>query len=177
MDAIKAGASYFLEKPIEADGILTLLDKAIERKDLQAENIQLKQKLADRFKFANIIGKSKKMQELFELIENVAGSDANILIQGENGTGKELVANAIYAASDRVGKPFVKVAVAGTALFGAKPLADNRRFSPFKAFQPEIQVFKVVQPLSVSFPAPPPFSPGCSESCGTPADVGIHPKP
>ena len=94
VDAIKAGASYFLEKPIEADGILTLLDKAIERKDLQAENIQLKQKLADRFKFANIIGKSKKMQELFELIENVAACDANILIQGENGTGKELIANA-----------------------------------------------------------------------------------
>ncbi len=109
MDAIKAGASYFLEKPIEADGILALLEKAIERKDLQAENIQLKQKLADRFKFANIIGKSKKMQELFELIENVAASDANILIQGENGTGKELIANAIHYNSKRSKGPFIKI--------------------------------------------------------------------
>jgi DNA-binding NtrC family response regulator len=109
VDAIKAGASYFLEKPIEADGILALLEKAIERKDLQAENIQLKQKLADRFKFANIIGKSKKMQELFELIENVAASDANILIQGENGTGKELIANAIHYNSKRSKGPFIKI--------------------------------------------------------------------
>jgi DNA-binding NtrC family response regulator len=109
VDAVKAGASYFLEKPIEADSILTLLDKAIERKDLQAENVQLKQKLADRFKFANIIGKSKKMQELFELIENVAASDANILIQGENGTGKELIANAIHYNSKRSKGPFIKI--------------------------------------------------------------------
>jgi DNA-binding NtrC family response regulator len=109
VDAIKAGASYFLEKPIEADGILTLLDKAIERKDLQAENIQLKQKLADRFKFANVIGRSKKMQDLFELIENVAASDANILIQGENGTGKELIANAIHYNSKRSKGPFIKI--------------------------------------------------------------------
>ncbi|RPJ85406.1 MAG: sigma-54-dependent Fis family transcriptional regulator [Acidobacteria bacterium] len=107
--AIKAGASYFLEKPIEADGILALLEKAIERKDLQVENQQLKAKLQDRFKFANIIGKSKKMQELFELIESVAASDANILIQGENGTGKELIANAIHYNSKRLKGPFIKI--------------------------------------------------------------------
>ncbi len=109
VDAIKAGASYFLEKPIEPEGILTLLEKAIERKDLQTENLQLKQKLQDRYKFANIIGKSKKMQELFELIENVAGSDANILIQGENGTGKELIANALHYNSKRNKGPFIKI--------------------------------------------------------------------
>jgi DNA-binding NtrC family response regulator len=109
VDAIKAGASYFLEKPIEADGVLALLEKAIERKDLQVENLQLKQKLQDRFRFANIIGKGKKMQDLFQLIENVAGSDANILIQGENGTGKELIANAIHYNSKRLKGPFIKI--------------------------------------------------------------------
>jgi DNA-binding NtrC family response regulator len=109
VDAIKAGASYFLEKPIEPDSILALLDKAIERKDLQTENLQLKQKLQDRYKFANIIGKSKKMQELFELIESVAASEANILIQGENGTGKELIANAIHYNSKRAKAPFIKI--------------------------------------------------------------------
>jgi DNA-binding NtrC family response regulator len=109
VDAIKAGASYFIEKPIEAEGILALLEKAIERKELHTENLQLKQKLQDKFKFANVIGKSKKMQDLFELIENVAGSDANILIQGENGTGKELIANAIHYNSKRSKGPFIKI--------------------------------------------------------------------
>jgi DNA-binding NtrC family response regulator len=109
VDAIKAGASYFLEKPIEAEGILALLEKAIERKDLHTENVQLKAKLQDKFKFANVIGKSKKMQDLFELIENVAGSDANILIQGDNGTGKELIANAIHYNSKRSKGPFIKI--------------------------------------------------------------------
>ena len=109
VDAIKAGASYFLEKPIEADSILALFEKAIERKDLQTENQQLKLKLQERYKFGNVIGKSKKMFELFELVENVAASDANILIQGENGTGKELIANAIHYNSKRSKGPFIKI--------------------------------------------------------------------
>lgn len=109
VEAIKAGASYFLEKPIDAEGMLALLEKAVERTELQAENIQLKQKLQDRYKFANIIGRSKKMQELFELVESVAASEANILIQGENGTGKELIANAIHYNSKRSKGPFIKI--------------------------------------------------------------------
>jgi two-component system response regulator AtoC len=109
VEAIKAGASYFLEKPIDADGMLALLEKAIERTDLQQENIQLKLKLQDKYKFANIIGRSKKMQELFELVESVAASEANILIQGENGTGKELIANAIHYNSKRHKGPFIKI--------------------------------------------------------------------
>jgi DNA-binding NtrC family response regulator len=109
VEAIKAGASYFLEKPIDAEGMLALLEKAVERTELQAENIQLKQKLQDKYKFANIIGRSKKMQELFELVESVAASEANILIQGENGTGKELIANAIHYNSKRAKGPFIKI--------------------------------------------------------------------
>src|ERR1043166_9611740 len=74
------------------------------------ENEQLKAKLQDRYRFNdNIIGKSKKMQELFELIESVAASEANILIQGENGTGKELIANAIHHKSKRAKGPFIKI--------------------------------------------------------------------
>lgn len=109
VDAIKAGASYFLEKPVDAGGILALLGKAIERLDLQVENDQLKQKLLDRYRFANIIGRSKKMLELFDLVESVAASEANILIQGENGTGKELIANAIHFNSKRAKGPFIKI--------------------------------------------------------------------
>src|SRR5512135_1751910 len=109
VEAVKAGAFDFLEKPVDAERLLDKLEKAIKQKTLMDENEQLKQKLQDRYKFQNVIGKSKKMQELFELIENVAASDANILIQGENGTGKELIANAIHYNSKRSKGPFIKI--------------------------------------------------------------------
>src|SRR5881394_505765 len=109
VEAVKAGAFDFLEKPIDAERLLDKLEKAIKQKSLIDENEQLKQKLQDRYKFQNVIGKSKKMQELFELIESVAASEANILIQGENGTGKELIANAIHYNSKRAKGPFIKI--------------------------------------------------------------------
>jgi DNA-binding NtrC family response regulator len=109
VDAIKAGAYSFVEKPVEPDAILAVLEKAIERKTLRSENEQLKKQLQGPFKFANIIGKSRKMHELLELVESVAGSDANILIQGENGTGKELIANALHYNSKRAKGPFIKI--------------------------------------------------------------------
>src|SRR5438105_3295427 len=107
--AVEAGAFDFLEKPIDAERLLDKLEKAIKQKTLLDENEQLKQRLQDRYKFQNVIGKSKKMQELFELIESVAASEANILIQGENGTGKELIANAIHYNSKRSKGPFIKI--------------------------------------------------------------------
>ena len=109
VEAVKAGAFDFLEKPIDAERLLDKLEKAIKQKSLMDENVQLKQKLQDRYKFQNVIGKSKKMQELFELVESVAASEANILIQGENGTGKELIANAIHYNSKRSKGPFIKI--------------------------------------------------------------------
>src|SRR3979490_3172251 len=109
VEAVKAGAFVFLEKPIDADRLLDKLEKAIKRKSLMDENEQLKAKLQDRYKFQNVIGKSKKMQELFDLVESVAASEANILIQGENGTGKELIANAIHYNSKRSKGPFIKI--------------------------------------------------------------------
>src|SRR6186713_268609 len=109
VEAVKAGAFDFLEKPIDAERLIDKLEKAIKQKSLLDENEQLKQKLQDRYKFQNVIGKSKKMQELFELIESVAASEANILIQGDNGTGKELIANAIHYNSKRSKGPFIKI--------------------------------------------------------------------
>src|SRR6187399_2541883 len=109
VEAVKAGAFDFLEKPIDAERLLDKLEKAIKQKSLIDENELLKQKLQDRYKFQNVIGKSKKMQDLFELIESVAASEANILIQGENGTGKELIANAIHYNSHRGSGPFIKI--------------------------------------------------------------------
>jgi DNA-binding NtrC family response regulator len=109
VEAVKAGAFDFLEKPIDADRLLDKLEKAIKHKALVDENEQLKQRLQDRYKFQNIVGRSRKMEELFELVESVAASEANILIQGENGTGKELIANAIHYNSKRSKGPFVKI--------------------------------------------------------------------
>ncbi|HEX7087666.1 MAG TPA: sigma-54 dependent transcriptional regulator [Vicinamibacterales bacterium] len=106
--AMKAGAAYFLEKPIEGETLLAILSRCIERLDLEAENLALRRALRDRG-FDEIIGRSEPMRELFEMIGAVADSDANILIQGENGTGKELIANAIHAHSRRARKPFVKI--------------------------------------------------------------------
>jgi DNA-binding NtrC family response regulator len=109
VEAVKAGAFDFLEKPIDADRLLDKLEKAIKRKSLVDENEQLKAKLEDRHKLHNVIGKSKKMADLFELVESVAASEANILIQGENGTGKELIANAMHYHSKRSKGPFIKI--------------------------------------------------------------------
>ena len=92
---MKAGALSFLEKPIEPDTLLTMLERAIERRDLVGENLLLKQKLRRTVPSSGTSSaRARRCTELLELVESVAGSDANILIQGENGTGKELIANA-----------------------------------------------------------------------------------
>ncbi len=109
VEAIKAGAAYFLEKPIEAERVLAMLARAMERTELEAENLALRRQLRDRYQFDNIIGRSRKMRELFDLVAAVADSEANVLIQGENGTGKELIANALHYHSHRAKGPFIKI--------------------------------------------------------------------
>src|SRR6187455_2618300 len=109
VEAGQAGAFYFLEKPVSQDGLMDMIRKAIDRSQERAEHQQLKEQIRGQYSFANIVGQSKKMKDLFELIESVAASDANILIQGENGTGKELIANAIHYNSNRVKGPFIKI--------------------------------------------------------------------
>ncbi len=109
VEAAKAGAFHFVEKPIDFDELILLIHRAIERKS-QAEEIQtLRGKLTSRNSYVGIIGGSKAMQNVYEMIDSVAESDANILILGESGTGKELIANAIHFKSHRAKKDFVKV--------------------------------------------------------------------
>src|SRR5678816_1264777 len=109
VEAGQAGAFFFLEKPVSQDGLMDMIRRALEQTQEKAEHQQLKEQIRGQYSFANIVGKSKKMKDLFELIESVAASDANILIQGENGTGKELIANAIHHNSNRVRGPFIKI--------------------------------------------------------------------
>ncbi len=109
VEATKAGAFYFVEKPVEFEELMILIEMAIERR-AQAEEIkQLRGRLTSRAAYYNIIGSSKAMQDIYEIIDSVAESDANILIIGESGTGKELIANAIHYKSLRARKPFVKI--------------------------------------------------------------------
>ena len=109
VEAGQAGAFFFLEKPVSQDGLMDMIRRAIGQTQEKAEHAQLKEQIRGQYSFANIVGQSKKMKDLFELIESVAASDANILIQGENGTGKELIANAIHYNSLRVKGPFIKI--------------------------------------------------------------------
>lgn len=109
VEATKAGAFYFVEKPFDFEEIQPLVDKALERRELVAETTNMRRQLSTRSEYFNIIGASKAMQTIYETIESVAKSDANVLIVGESGTGKELIANAIHYNSLRSKKPFIKV--------------------------------------------------------------------
>jgi two-component system, NtrC family, response regulator AtoC len=107
--ATKAGAFDFVEKPVNFDRLRVSINNALALKQQKDENKQLRERFSKRAFYHNIIGGSKAMQNIYEIIESVAESDANILIIGESGTGKELIANAIHDRSLRARKQFVKI--------------------------------------------------------------------
>ena len=107
--AMKMGAFDYIQKPFKHDELLLVIKRALEHKNLQDENIRLKDELKRKFGFDNIIGKSVVMQKIFELIKATAPTRSTILLQGESGTGKELVARAIHQNSDRADFPFIVV--------------------------------------------------------------------
>ncbi len=109
IEAIKVGAFDFQRKPIEFEELLLKIEKAVERKKNLAELKELRGRLSSRTSYEGVIGGSRSMQDIYEIIESVAESDANILILGESGTGKEVIANAIHYKSHRSKKPFVKL--------------------------------------------------------------------
>lgn len=107
--ATRAGAFYYLEKPIDFDELPILMEKALAQQQQNQELTRLRKKVDEPTSYFNIIGKSKAMQVVFDIIEGIAESDANVLIIGESGTGKELVANAIHDRSHRAKKPMMEV--------------------------------------------------------------------
>jgi two-component system response regulator PilR (NtrC family) len=110
ISAMKAGAFDYITKPFKNEEVLVVVRNAMERRQLMSENRNLRQNIQERYhKFANIIGKSPRMRQVFDLIIQAAPSRSTILIQGESGTGKELVARAIHAHSSRSERPFVTV--------------------------------------------------------------------
>jgi len=107
--ATKLGAFDFITKPFKNDEILLAVKNAAEHRRLLEENLRLKKSLRERYNFKNIIGKSAAMQQVFDLIAQVAPRRSTILVQGDSGTGKELVAKAIHASSGRADAPFVAI--------------------------------------------------------------------
>jgi DNA-binding NtrC family response regulator len=112
IEAIRAGAYDYVEKPFCPERLELVIKKIIEHQDIVRENFSLRQKLDSQYRFENIIAKSHRMQEVFEVVRVVAKSNATVLVTGESGTGKELIARAIHNLSQRRGKPFVAVSCA-----------------------------------------------------------------
>ncbi len=109
IDALKKGAYDYLTKPLDFDKLKVTMEKAMEHTRLKEENRVLKESLDRQFDQQNIIGRSAVMQALLETVEQVAPSEATVLISGDSGTGKELVAGAIHYNSARRDGPFVKI--------------------------------------------------------------------
>src|SRR5436309_5160824 len=104
VEALKNGAFDYIAKPFDIDELKIIVRNAVERKELEDENIHLRTALEERFTFANIIGRSPRMQEIFSIVQRIAKTNSTVLISGESGTGKELIARAIHYNSGRRGK-------------------------------------------------------------------------
>jgi len=109
VQAVKEGAYDYVNKPFKIDEMLLTIEKALEERRLRHEVSALRQELRTRYHFENLIGKSRAMQEIFGLIEQVAGSRSTVMVYGKSGTGKELVAKAIHYNSPRTSRAFVAV--------------------------------------------------------------------
>jgi DNA-binding NtrC family response regulator len=109
VQAMKAGAADFLLKPFSLDHLMAVIQKALELRALRDENRQLREELGKRYEFDNIVGRSPAMQEIFATIERVAPTRATVLLAGESGVGKDLIARAIHFHSPRRDRPFVKI--------------------------------------------------------------------
>ena len=122
--ALRAGARAHLVKPIDADEVSLVVERELERRRLRRETGQLRARLAERYRFENMIGSSAQMQAVFKAVSQVATASASVLLSGEAGTGKELMAAAIHEKSARAHGPFVKLHCASLA----EALLDNELF-------------------------------------------------
>jgi len=109
VEAMQKGAYNYILKPFDNEGLIIFVKKAIDMYQVIKENLRLRDVVETRYNFGNIVGKSKRMQEVFELVKKMAPSSATVLIEGESGTGKELVAKSIHFNSPRKDKPFIAV--------------------------------------------------------------------
>jgi DNA-binding NtrC family response regulator len=109
VEAMKLGASDFLEKPFSLEHLTTILNKALAVRALRAENSRLRDQLDQRYRFDNMIARSAAMREIFQTVIRVAPARTTVLLAGESGVGKDMIARAIHQHSPRKNKPFVKI--------------------------------------------------------------------
>lgn len=109
VEAMKAGAADFLPKPFSLDHMVTVIAKALDVRALRDENQRLREALDQRYQFDNVIGHSGAMREIFQTVERVAPTRATVLLCGESGVGKDMIARAIHQHSPRKDRPFVKI--------------------------------------------------------------------
>ncbi len=109
IEALKLGSYDYVQKPIKLERLKILIDRILEKKNLQRENILIKRRLKERYSFDELVGVSPKMQEIYEIIDRISVNTPTVLIQGESGTGKEVVARVIHQNSDAKDKPFIPV--------------------------------------------------------------------
>ncbi len=109
IEAMKLGAYDYVSKPFDVEELKVVVQKAVEQVDLVDENVYLRRELEQKYTFANIIGKSPRMQTIFSLVERVAQTTSTVLINGESGTGKELIARAVHFAGPRSGQRFLSI--------------------------------------------------------------------
>ena len=109
VEAMKMGASDFLQKPFSLDHLTTVVERVMAVRSLQDENRRLRDQLDTRYQFDNLIGRSAAMREIFQTVERVALTRATVLLAGESGVGKDMIARAIHQHSPRKDKPFVKI--------------------------------------------------------------------
>jgi DNA-binding NtrC family response regulator len=139
VEAMKKGADDYITKPIDFNELLIHISKAQKQSLILKENRWLKLEVRKKFEFDKIIGKSKRMQEVFSLIEKVAASNSTVIIYGGSGTGKELVAKAIHHHSPRAEKPFVPFNCGAIP----EPLVESELFGHIKgAFTGAVQTQK-----------------------------------
>jgi len=109
VEAMKRGAVDFLPKPFSLDHLSVVVEKALDVSNLRDENRELREALGQRYQFENIVGRSPQMQEIFATVTRVAPTRATVLLAGESGVGKDMIARAIHEHSPRKGRPFVKI--------------------------------------------------------------------
>ncbi|MGI8744479.1 MAG: sigma-54-dependent transcriptional regulator [Bryobacteraceae bacterium] len=109
VEAMRAGAVDFLPKPFSLDHLMAVVNKALELRSLRDENRQLREELGTRYGFDNLVGRSAAMREVFATVMRVAPTRATVLLAGESGVGKDMIARAIHHHSPREGRPFVKI--------------------------------------------------------------------
>jgi DNA-binding NtrC family response regulator len=109
VEAMQAGAYHYITKPINLDELEIVLQRALKSRSIEMENVNLREQLDEKFGMENIVGKSPTMAQVFDTVRQVAPSRATVLITGETGTGKELIAHAIHNLSPRKNGPFVAV--------------------------------------------------------------------